>query len=106
MARTDRVLWARQLVQQVKARSKSRGITCTITSEDTPIPDVCPALGIPLVRAVDTLSLNSASIDRIRPELGYIPGNVVVVSLKANMIKSSATAEEILAVGQFYKTLQ
>ncbi len=105
MARSDRVLWARQLVQQVKARSKYRGIVCTITHTDVPIPERCPALGVELIRAVDTLSEYSASIDRINPALGYVPGNVIVVSLKANMIKSNARPDEIIAVGQFYKSI-
>jgi hypothetical protein len=49
---------------------------------------------------------DSPSLDRVIPELGYVQGNVIWVSHRANSIKQNATAEEILAVGQFYKNLK
>lgn len=45
---------------------------------------------------------NSPSLDKIVPELGYVKGNIVVVSLRANQIKSDATIEELQAVAKFY----
>jgi hypothetical protein len=45
------------------------------------------------------------SIDKIVPALGYVKGNVIIVSNRANIIKNNATPEEILAVGFFYKNL-
>jgi len=36
-----------------------------------------------------------ASVDRIVPELGYARGNIRVISLRANMLRSNATFEEI-----------
>ena len=50
-------------------------------------------------------NVNSPSIDKIIPEKGYVPGNVIIVSMKANMIKSFATPDEIIKVGKFYKNL-
>ena len=38
---------------------------------------------------------DSPSIDKIIPELGYVRGNVWVVSNKANRIKNNATLEEL-----------
>jgi len=38
---------------------------------------------------------NSASLDRIIPELGYIKGNIIWVSFKANMIKNNLTLNEM-----------
>lgn len=35
----------------------------------------------------------------------YHPGNVLVVSLRANMIKADATAEELEKVARFYGRL-
>lgn len=60
-------------------------------------------LGIPLFVGGSGGGDNSASIDRVRPELGYVPGNVVVMSLKANRIKNNATAEELEAVLNFVR---
>jgi hypothetical protein len=34
-------------------------------------------------------------VDRIVPELGYVKGNVIVVSCRANRIKSDATPDEL-----------
>jgi len=44
---------------------------------------------------------DSPSVDRIRPELGYVPGNVAVISVKANFIKGNATAAEIRLVAEW-----
>ena len=43
--------------------------------------------------------------DRIIPELGYVEGNLVIVSDLANRIKTNATPEQIIKVGEFYKKL-
>lgn len=69
-----------------------------ITLEDiTPLPDVCPILGIPLdysAKRGGYYSDNSPSIDRIIPSKGYIVGNCIVCSWRANRIKNDGTAEE------------
>lgn len=83
-----------------QARSRRFNIPCTITLKDIVIPERCPVFGFPLVSR-DMVSIkrksgapNSPSIDRIIPALGYIPGNVQVISLKANMMKSSRSPKE------------
>lgn len=38
----------------------------------------------------------SPSVDRINPHLGYVPGNVQVISYKANSMKRNCTMEELL----------
>ena len=40
-------------------------------------------------------SPHSLSIDRIIPQLGYTPGNVVLCTNRANMVKSDLTLAEI-----------
>ena len=68
--------------------------------------DTCPVLGIPLTRSVGGSSTdNSPTLDRIIPHLGYVEGNVMVISKLANQIKSSATPEQIQRVADFYKSL-
>ena len=48
---------------------------------------------------------NSVSIDRIDNNRGYVYDNIVIVSMLANRIKNSATPDQIISVGEFYKRL-
>lgn len=88
--------------------ARARGIPFDLTVSDLhPLPSHCPALGIPLsydsnVGAAD----NAMSIDRIAPEIGYIKGNVVLVSQRANRIKNDATVEELRKLYEFYSGLE
>lgn len=41
------------------------------------------------------------SLDRIIPELGYVKGNVVFISILANRIKNNATEKELYAVADW-----
>jgi hypothetical protein len=69
--------------------------------------NVCPALGIPLrYGGAQTKTFDSATLDRIRPELGYVRGNLALLSSRANSIKSDATAEEVDRVAIWLKQLQ
>ena len=52
-----------------------------------------------------TILPNSPSFDRIDPTKGYVKGNVIIVSNKANVIKSNATVEELERVSSFYRQL-
>ena len=88
----------RFLLKAAKARAKKSGLDFNLTLEDISIPDLCPVLKIPLRRNTEknnTASHNSPSLDRINPNLGYIKGNVRVISHRANSLKSNATLEEI-----------
>lgn len=95
----------KQLLSNAKARAVAQGVPCTISLEDIIVPECCPALGIPLAVQSKT-SDNSPSLDNIVPALGYVPGNIVVVSHLANRIKSNATPDQLLAVAHFYKELK
>ncbi len=63
---------------------------------DIDIPERCPILGIPLARGTQKQNDRSPSIDRIDNTKGYVPGNVQVISLKANRMKNDATDTELL----------
>lgn len=65
---------------------------------DIVIPLVCPVLGIPLRVNHSVTGPNSPSVDRINPSGGYTKGNVTIISLKANTIKSNATIAEVRQV--------
>ena len=96
-------------IKTLKDRAKAKNLPMNITSEYLKkfVPDnmICPVLGIKMEIGEKNKSINSPSIDRIIPEKGYVPGNIIVVSNKANGIKSNATPDEIIKVGKFYKKL-
>lgn len=94
----------RRMLAQAKRRATEKNIPFDLVLDDIKIPDFCPVLLIPLKFGVGRPAGNSPSLDRVIPELGYVRGNVIVVSYRANTIKSDATAEEIMAVANFYKS--
>ncbi len=84
------------LLTSTRARAEANGIKFDLKPKDISIPDVCPVLGIPLVRAINgTLTDNSPSLDKFIPQLGYVPGNVFVISSKANRMKSNASIADV-----------
>ena len=96
-----------KLLYAARSRAKKNGLDCTITVDDIVIPELCPALGIKLEARIGAGRSNrehlgnSPSLDRIDNSKGYIPGNVAVISLRANMIKTDATAAELKAVAAY-----
>jgi hypothetical protein len=85
-------------------RAKQKGWEFSITEEDICIPECCPVFGMPLkLFGRGWRSDNSPSLDRIDNSKGYVPGNVVVISYRANMIKSIGTADEHEAVAQWMR---
>lgn len=86
----------------IKNRAKQNRLAFNLTVEDLVIPHVCPVLGILLVRT-STQTDNSPSVDRIVPSLGYVKGNVCIISLRANRLKSCATADELQKLFEYVK---
>ena len=81
-------------------------ILIELEKEDIIIPTHCPVLGIEL--KLSELSKNggapySYSLDRINPELGYIKGNVMVMSHLANSMKNNATKEQLISFSNWVR---
>lgn len=93
------------LWRRVKTSAAARGLEFTITPENIVVPAVCPVLGIPIEVAGAVNADGLPSVDRIINSVGYVPGNVVVVSRRANVLKRDATVEELRAVASFYSRL-
>jgi hypothetical protein len=86
------------LLQHARRRARKKDLPFSIVEEDITIPDTCPVLGIQLFSGEGVTCDNSPNLDRIIPEKGYVPGNVRVISCRANRIKNNATVEELRAV--------
>jgi hypothetical protein len=85
----------KELWKGARIRADNKGVPFTITIDDIVIPDVCPVLGVKLEHGVGCVCDNSPTLDRIIPELGYVVGNIQVISHKANTIKNYATYEDM-----------
>lgn len=87
-----------------RKRARESGVPFALTVHDIVIPEFCPALGIRLERGSGRTTDASPTLDRLDPSLGYVPGNVSVISLKANRMKSNGTLEEIEALAAWMRT--
>lgn len=94
-----------RLFHSAKRRAKAKGLDFNIEKEDIVIPYKCPVLNIKLAVGKEYAHDNSPSLDRIIPEKGYVKGNVIVVSHKANSIKNNATVKDLEKVFNFYKNI-
>lgn len=90
------------LFKAAKSRAHRYGLEFSIDPSDIQIPEVCPVLGIPLIPLSGKFASNSPSIDRIDNSQGYIKGNIVVVSFRANGLKRDATPDELQKLADFY----
>lgn len=85
----------KSMISGAKARAKRANMPFDITAEDIHIPEVCPVLLIPLFFTVGVQTDNTPALDRIDNSLGYIKGNIAVISHKANRLKGNLTPDEI-----------
>ena len=92
------------LLTNAKKRANDLGLPFTIDASDVVVPLVCPVLGIPLFRNKGSKGQgsNSPSLDRIIPQLGYVKGNVIVMSSLANRIKNDSTPNQVMAVALWF----
>lgn len=94
------------LLENAQRRAKRAGLPFELSVADVVIPDACPVLGIPLVVGNKRRHDNSPTIDRVVPEKGYVPGNVAVISWRANRIKNNGTAEEHRRIAAYIESFQ
>lgn len=85
---------AYRLYHSCKSRAKKLGLPFDL---DVPYVqdmlnarDVCPLLDVPYDDG-----RYKQSVDKIIPELGYVKGNVWIISYRANSIKNDASLEEL-----------
>jgi hypothetical protein len=90
------------LLAGARKRGRLKGIECTISHEDIVVPEFCPVFGVKLEVADGFVTDFSPTLDRIDNAKGYVPGNVMVVSWRANRLKADATFDELNRVSDFY----
>lgn len=96
--------WVKNVLKNAQARATRVGVPFTLTPEYllSIIPDFCPVFGTTFVFVGNgKLCAESATLDRKVPAIGYVPGNVVVISNLANSIKHNASAKEVARVAQW-----
>lgn len=96
----------KSMAHRAHDRANLKEVPCTITWKDLEYVEYCPLLEIKLNWGITTneggRNIDTPSLDRINPDLGYIPGNVRIISNLANMMKSSATLGQLKT---FYKNI-
>ena len=99
-------------LKAIKMKAKRRGIPFDISVADLDMPKLCPVFGVEIFYDKRKLLMDGGSIrnhpqipsiDRLIPELGYVKGNVFVMSLKANIVKNNGTAEEHEKIAAFMR---
>ncbi len=86
--------------------AKRKNIHFSLKFEDIVFPTHCPVLGIELdYKKKKSFQMNSPSFDRLDSNIGYIKSNVIIISYKANALKSNATLKELEKITSFYKKL-
>jgi hypothetical protein len=91
------------MYRRAKARAKERGLSFNIEVTDVVIPSTCPVLGVPMINHSGKSGGRkySPSLDRIDNDLGYVKGNIMVMSHQANMMKSSASIKDLVSFSQW-----
>lgn len=91
--------------RSAKARARALGYPFSITPADIVIPTHCPVFGTLLVVGGGNID-DAPALDRIENDGGYTPGNVVVVSHRANRMKGDATVQELIRLAAFYSAIE
>lgn len=91
------------ILRSAKHRAKVQNLPFNLELEDIVIPELCPVFGTPLVcnAGQGGAKHDSPSLDKIIPELGYVKGNVQIISNLANVMKHDATPEQLVAFGEW-----
>lgn len=91
--------WLTKALQNARYNAKSRGIEFALSAADFPaLPEFCPYFPDTRldygVKSSAGARPDAPSFDRIDSARGYLPGNVEIVSCRANWIKNEGTWQE------------
>lgn len=91
------------MLLRLRNRAKAEGIPFNLTKDDIVIPDFCPVLGIKLSHHAFGPMPTSPSLDKVVPSLGYVKGNVHVISMRANHLKNNGSLQEMERVVSYIR---
>lgn len=81
---------------QIASRCKRLNIAFNLKRSDIPENSICPVYGTQLTFSPDEKDFYlKATIDRVNPKGGYTTDNIAILSLRANMLKSDATKQDL-----------
>jgi hypothetical protein len=101
--------WKTYICSNARLRARKAGLEATIRPTDLVWPTHCPVLGIELAypqrngEGGDAKRPDRPSLDRWDNTKGYVPGNVFVISFRANVLKSNATYDELMRICDYAK---
>lgn len=101
--------WAASAFQNARKRAEKKGVPFELSKQDIYVlaGDICPVFGTKFDFVGNgRIVPESPSLDRIVPERGYVHGNVVVISMRANAIKQNASIDEIQRVADWLRSVK
>ena len=107
--RNPKRVWAGTAVKSARHRIKGKEIPFNLTIDyvESILTDSCPIFNTQFKWIGNKKTLEtSPTLDRIIPSKGYVIGNVVVISCKANNIKSAYMSTDIFKVAEWLQTIE
>jgi hypothetical protein len=92
---------------KARGRAKAANVECSITVADIeavwPKDGRCPVLGVRLRPGQGRPCAESPTLDRLDNDWPYVPGNIVVMSHRANVAKRDFRASELEQVARWMR---
>ena len=88
-------------LNKIRSTCRKTGLPFNITIDDLLPGTSCPIFGTALNWNTSRGADDCAQVDRVVPSLGYVKGNVRVISARANRIKDNATAAELRLIADY-----
>jgi hypothetical protein len=82
----------KKIYHRLKSRSKLKNLEFNLELSDIIIPNKCPVFNIPFIYGDKNWTY---SVDRIDNSKGYIKGNIIIISNRANRLKGDFSIEEL-----------
>jgi hypothetical protein len=99
------------MISNARGRAKRKGLPFDLDypylDSIWPKNNICPVFGFEMKVSYGKqgADFNSPSLDRIIPSKGYVKGNVIIISDRANRIKSDVEPKDMYQVADFFYEL-